>query len=60
MGAGLTEAVLVNPFEVVKVTQQSNKAKMSESPSSWRVTRDIIKNEVHKKIWILNLYKIFY
>lgn len=45
MGAGLTEAILVNPFEVVKVTQQSNKAKMSESPSSWRVTKDIIKNE---------------
>lgn len=46
LGAGLTEAILVNPFECVKVAQQSNKAKMSEAPSSWQVTKEIIKTEV--------------
>ncbi|CAG9828009.1 unnamed protein product [Diabrotica balteata] len=42
LGAGATEAVLVNPFEVVKVSLQSNKAKSSEVPSTWAVTRVII------------------
>lgn len=27
-GAGVTEAILVNPFEVVKVTLQSNRSKV--------------------------------
>ncbi|XP_067011800.1 mitochondrial 2-oxodicarboxylate carrier [Anabrus simplex] len=43
--AGITEAVLVNPFEVVKVALQSNRAKRSEVPSTWTVTRHIITTE---------------
>lgn len=46
MGAGITESILVNPFEVVKVTQQSNKSKISQVPSAWEVTREIIKTDV--------------
>ena len=46
MGAGITESILVNPFEVVKVTQQSNRSKMSEVPSAWKVTKDIIRSDV--------------
>lgn len=42
LGAGITEAILVNPFEVVKVSLQANKSKMKEVPSTWNVTRDII------------------
>lgn len=42
LGAGATEAVFVNPFEVVKVSLQSNKLKSSEAPSTWTVTRVII------------------
>ncbi|XP_065205242.1 mitochondrial 2-oxodicarboxylate carrier [Planococcus citri] len=45
MGAGITESILVNPFEVVKVTQQSNRSKMSEVPSAWKVTKEIIKKD---------------
>lgn len=44
-GAGITEAILVNPFEVVKVALQSNKAKLKELPSTWSVTREIIKTQ---------------
>ncbi|CAG9819584.1 unnamed protein product [Phaedon cochleariae] len=42
LGAGVTEAILVNPFEVVKVSLQSNKARASETPSTWAVTRQIV------------------
>lgn len=42
LGAGVTEAILVNPFEVVKVALQSNKSKMKEVPSTWSVTKEII------------------
>ncbi|XP_071441880.1 mitochondrial 2-oxodicarboxylate carrier [Hetaerina americana] len=42
LGAGITEAILVNPFEVVKVALQSNKAKLRELPSTWAVTKGII------------------
>lgn len=42
LGAGVTEAILVNPFEVVKVSLQANKSKMKEVPSTWSVTREII------------------
>lgn len=42
LGAGVTEAILVNPFEVVKVSLQANKSKMKEVPSTWSVTRQII------------------
>ncbi|KAJ8719376.1 hypothetical protein PYW08_011551 [Mythimna loreyi] len=43
LGAGVTEAILVNPFEVVKVTLMSNKAKSKEVPSTWTVTREIVR-----------------
>uniref|UniRef100_A0A1Q3FD98 Mitochondrial 2-oxodicarboxylate carrier n=1 Tax=Culex tarsalis TaxID=7177 RepID=A0A1Q3FD98_CULTA len=42
LGAGVTEAILVNPFEMVKVTLQANKNKVGEVPSTWAVTRQII------------------
>ena len=41
--AGITEAIIVNPFEVVKVTMQANRAKMTQAPSTWIVTKQIIK-----------------
>lgn len=43
LGAGITEAILVNPFEVVKVTLQSNKQLARQMPSTWSVTRQIVK-----------------
>ncbi|XP_031624008.1 mitochondrial 2-oxodicarboxylate carrier [Contarinia nasturtii] len=45
LGAGATEAVIVNSFEVVKVTLQSNRAKSTEIPSTFSVARNIIKTE---------------
>ncbi|KAF7287283.1 hypothetical protein GWI33_002098 [Rhynchophorus ferrugineus] len=42
LGAGITEAVLVNPFEVVKVTLQANRATGKELPSTWAVTKQIV------------------
>ncbi|XP_069684340.1 mitochondrial 2-oxodicarboxylate carrier-like [Periplaneta americana] len=42
LDAGVTEAVLVNPFEVVKVTLQSNRAHLKEIPSTWTVTKQIV------------------
>uniref|UniRef100_A0A8W7PTI0 Mitochondrial 2-oxodicarboxylate carrier n=1 Tax=Anopheles coluzzii TaxID=1518534 RepID=A0A8W7PTI0_ANOCL len=42
LGAGVTEAILVNPFEMVKVTLQANKNKMGQVPSTWAVTKQII------------------
>lgn len=43
LGAGITEAILVNPFEVVKVTLQSNKSISAQLPSTWYVTRQIVR-----------------
>ncbi|KAF2880887.1 hypothetical protein ILUMI_25286 [Ignelater luminosus] len=43
LGAGITEAVLVNPFEVVKVTLQANRATGRELPSTWVVTKEIVR-----------------
>jgi len=40
--AGVTEAILVNPFEVVKVKLQSNRKHVKESPSTFIVTKEII------------------
>jgi len=40
--AGVTEAILVNPFEVVKVKLQSNRKHVKESPSTFAVTKEII------------------
>ncbi|XP_044731163.1 mitochondrial 2-oxodicarboxylate carrier [Chrysoperla carnea] len=46
MGAGVTEAILVNPFEVIKVSLQSNNSSnIKEVPSTWQVTRSIIKSQ---------------
>ena len=42
LGAGVLEAIFVNPFEVVKVTLQANRNKGVEVPSTWAVTRKII------------------
>ncbi|CAH0388194.1 unnamed protein product [Bemisia tabaci] len=42
--SGVTEAGLVTPFEVVKVTLQANKAKAIETPSTWSVAKQIIQN----------------
>ncbi|XP_049768872.1 mitochondrial 2-oxodicarboxylate carrier isoform X2 [Schistocerca cancellata] len=43
--AGITEAILVNPFEVVKVTLQSNRSHLKETPSTWSVTKEIIRTQ---------------
>lgn len=40
--AGVTEAILVNPFEVVKIKLQSNRKHIKESPSTFTVTKEII------------------
>ncbi|KYN14171.1 PREDICTED: mitochondrial 2-oxodicarboxylate carrier isoform X1 [Trachymyrmex cornetzi] len=40
--AGVTEAILVNPFEMVKVKLQSNRKHIKESPSTFAVTKEII------------------
>ncbi|XP_020280518.1 mitochondrial 2-oxodicarboxylate carrier [Pseudomyrmex gracilis] len=40
--AGVTEAILVNPFEMVKVNLQSNRKHVNESPSTLAVTKEII------------------
>lgn len=45
LSAGITEAILVNPFEVVKVSLQANKSKMKEVPSTWHVTKEIISKD---------------
>ncbi|KAL0266825.1 UNVERIFIED_CONTAM: hypothetical protein PYX00_009264 [Menopon gallinae] len=41
--AGVTEAIVINPFEVVKVSLQSDRNKLNLSPSTYSVTRQIIK-----------------
>jgi solute carrier family 25 2-oxodicarboxylate transporter 21 len=45
LGAGVTEAILVNPFEVVKVTLQANRAHLKEVPSTWTVTKQIVSTQ---------------
>ncbi|KAM6069328.1 mitochondrial 2-oxodicarboxylate carrier isoform 2-T2 [Theristicus caerulescens] len=45
LGSGLTEAVVVNPFEVVKVTLQTNRNAFTEQPSSFVQARQIIKTD---------------
>jgi solute carrier family 25 2-oxodicarboxylate transporter 21 len=46
LGAGVTEAVLVNPFEVVKVSLQANRAHLKEVPSTWAITKQIVSTQV--------------
>jgi len=43
LGAGVTEGALVNPFEMVKVTLQANRASSKETPSAWLVCRQIVR-----------------
>ncbi|XP_031213164.1 mitochondrial 2-oxodicarboxylate carrier [Mastomys coucha] len=45
LGSGLTEAVVVNPFEVVKVGLQVNQNMFTEQPSTFAYARQIIKKE---------------
>ncbi|XP_070611481.1 mitochondrial 2-oxodicarboxylate carrier isoform X2 [Erythrolamprus reginae] len=42
LGSGLTEAVVVNPFEVVKVSLQANRDAFKEQPSTFAKARQII------------------
>ncbi|XP_051002376.1 mitochondrial 2-oxodicarboxylate carrier isoform X2 [Acomys russatus] len=44
-GSGLTEAIVVNPFEVVKVGLQVNQNTFTEQPSTFAYARQIIKKE---------------
>ena len=45
LGSGVTEAILVNPFEVVKVKMQSNRAHQTEAPKTFVVAREILKED---------------
>ncbi|XP_031409464.1 mitochondrial 2-oxodicarboxylate carrier [Meleagris gallopavo] len=45
LGSGLTEAVVVNPFEVVKVTLQANRNSFTEQPSSFVQAQQIIRTD---------------
>ncbi|CAG9760465.1 unnamed protein product [Ceutorhynchus assimilis] len=70
LGAGITEAILVNPFEVIKVTLQSNRATGTQVPSTWIVTKDILKKHgigsrglfkgVSATIWRNGLFNMVY
>lgn len=40
--AGLIESIAVNPFEVVKVTQQADRSQIKKTPGTWTITRQII------------------
>ncbi|XP_076684392.1 mitochondrial 2-oxodicarboxylate carrier isoform X2 [Andrena cerasifolii] len=42
---GVTEGILVNPFEVVKVQMQSNRKHITHSPSTFAVTRQILSQQ---------------
>ncbi|XP_042533834.1 mitochondrial 2-oxodicarboxylate carrier [Dipodomys spectabilis] len=44
-GSGLTEAIVVNPFEVVKVGLQANRSKNTEHPSTLSYAKQIIKKD---------------
>ena len=45
LGSGVTEAIIVNPFEVVKVKMQSNRAHQKEAPTTIQVARQILKED---------------
>ncbi|CAI5695937.1 mitochondrial 2-oxodicarboxylate carrier isoform X2 [Oreochromis niloticus] len=45
LGSGLTEALVINPFEVVKVSLQANRDSFKEQPSSFAQARRIIKSD---------------
>ncbi|XP_054894113.1 mitochondrial 2-oxodicarboxylate carrier [Poeciliopsis prolifica] len=44
LGSGVTEAFIINPFEVVKVSLQANRDSFAEQPSAFAQTRRIIKS----------------
>ena len=43
LGSGVTEAIIVNPFEVVKVKMQANRAHQSQAPSTASVGKEILR-----------------
>lgn len=45
LAAGVFEAILVNPFEMVKVTLQANRSKTGEVPSTITVAKKIIEKD---------------
>ncbi|XP_067894428.1 mitochondrial 2-oxodicarboxylate carrier isoform X2 [Heterodontus francisci] len=45
LGSGLTEAVVVNPFEVVKVSLQAQRNSFSQQPSTFAYAREIIRSQ---------------
>ncbi|XP_024123796.1 mitochondrial 2-oxodicarboxylate carrier isoform X4 [Oryzias melastigma] len=45
LGSGLTEAVVVNPFEVVKVSLQANRDSFTEQPSAFAQARRIARSD---------------
>ncbi|XP_069588061.1 mitochondrial 2-oxodicarboxylate carrier [Ranitomeya imitator] len=45
LGSGLTEAVVVNPFEVVKVSLQANRNAYAQQPSTFAQARHVIQTE---------------
>uniref|UniRef100_H3B665 Mitochondrial 2-oxodicarboxylate carrier n=2 Tax=Latimeria chalumnae TaxID=7897 RepID=H3B665_LATCH len=45
LGSGLTEAVVVNPFEVIKVSLQANRNAFAEQPSTFAQARFIVRTE---------------
>ncbi len=42
LGSGVTEAIIVNPFEVVKVKMQANRAASAEAPSTFAAAKEIV------------------
>jgi len=45
LGSGVTEAILVNPFEAIKVRMQSDRAHQSHAPSTMSVAKQMIRSE---------------
>ncbi|XP_059505175.1 mitochondrial 2-oxodicarboxylate carrier isoform X7 [Stegostoma tigrinum] len=45
LGSGLTEGVVVNPFEVVKVSLQAQRNSFSEQPSTFAYAHEIIRSQ---------------
>ena len=45
LGSGVTEAIIVNPFEHVKVQMQSNRAAQAEAPKTFAVAKEIARQQ---------------
>lgn len=45
LGSGLTEAIVINPFEVVKVNLQAQRTTFTEQPSTWATAREIVRRD---------------